>query len=46
MSACEEKIKSVMGGERERLDYIILLNNIYYFNELNRKIKIKMSGVL
>ena len=39
-----------MGGERERererLDYIILLGSIYYFNELDRKIKVGMLGVL
>jgi len=28
------------------LDYIILLGSIYYFNELNRKIKVGMLGVL
>ena len=28
------------------LDYIILLGSIYYFNELNRKIKVRMLGVL
>ena len=28
------------------LDYIILLGSIYYFNELNRKIKVRMFGVL
>ena len=48
--SCEENIKSVMGGERERererLDYIILLGSIYYFNELDRKIKVGMLGVL
>ena len=33
-------LKSVMGGERDSLDYIILLDNIYYFNELNKKIKV------
>ena len=32
----------MIGGERERLDYIILLGSIYYFNELNRKIKVGM----
>ena len=32
--------------ERERLDYIILLGSIYYFNELNRKIKVGMFCVL
>ena len=37
----EEKINRLMGRrERERLDYIILLGSIYYFNELNRKIKV------
>ena len=34
-------LKSVMGGERDSLDYIILLDNIYYFNELNRKINVE-----
>ena len=33
-------------GERERLYYIILLGSIYYFNELNGKIKVEMLGVL
>ena len=28
------------------LDYIILLGSIYYFNELNRKIKVRILGVL
>ena len=48
----EEKIKRVMGEkreretERERLDYIILLSSIYYFNELNRKIKVGILSVL
>ena len=42
----EEKINRVMGrSEREReivLYYIILLGSIYYFNELSRKIKVRM----
>lgn len=44
----EEKIVRVMGEmrERERLDYIILFGSIYYFNGLNRKIKVGMLGVL
>ena len=42
----EEKIIRVMGEMRERLDYIILLGSIYYFNGLNRKIKVRMLGVL
>ena len=45
----EEKIqRSDGGGEREseRLDYIILLGSVYYFNELNGKIKVEILGVL
>ena len=43
----EEKIIRVMGGdERERLDLIILLGSIFYFNGLNRKIKVRMLGVV
>ena len=44
----EEKIKRMMREERERerLDYIILLSSIYYFNELNRKIKVRILGML
>ena len=50
----EEKINRVMGRsvrerEREReivLYYIILLGSIYYFNELSRKIKVRMLSVL
>ena len=42
----EEEIKREIGEKREgeRLDYFILLNSIYYFNELYGKIKI--MGVL
>ena len=32
--------------ERERLYYIILLGSICYFNELNKKIKVEILGVL
>ena len=35
-----------MVENEERLDYIILLGIIYYFNKLNRKIKVKMLSVL
>ena len=46
----EEKIKGSVGRERERererLYYIILLDSIYYFNELNKKIKVEILGVL
>ena len=46
----EEKIKGSDGRERERererLYYIILLGSIYYFNELNKKIKVGILGVL
>ena len=45
----EEKINRVMGErerERERLDYIILLDSIYYFNKLNRKIKVEIIYML
>ena len=36
------------GGEGWERDWIsiILLGSIYYFNELNRKIKVEMLGVL
>ena len=43
----EEKINRVREREREIvLYYFILLGSIYYFNELNRKIKVRMLGVL
>ena len=44
----EEKINSVMGEkrERERLNYIIVLGSICYFNELKRKINVGMLSVL
>ena len=32
--------------ERERLDWIILFGSMYYFNGLNRKIKVGMLDVL
>ena len=38
-----------MGEEKENcieMYYIILVGNIYYFNELNKKRKVGMSGVL
>ena len=44
-----EKITRVMGEMREReirLDYIILFGSKYYFNGLNRKIKVMMLDVL
>ena len=38
-----------MGEEKENcieIYYIILVGNIYYFNELNKKIKVGISVVL
>ena len=43
----EEKINRVREREREIvLYYFILLGSIYYFNELSRKIKVRMLSVL
>ena len=43
----EEKINRVREREREIvLYYFILLGSIYYFNELSRKIKVRMLSVV